>query len=166
MLILMFSIPPDQRVSSQGNCELDVHAVPMLKKAACVTACVSAVMRSCSAAERNCCLDRKQETMDTTRGSATGFRRRCGIMMRGCPVGLTPGPCSEWIGIIETSSGRWASKAAISGALHDVWPPTIAPTLVATGTLAGAGIKRGERETDKDRIARPRGICVQPQQSR
>lgn len=32
---------------------------------------------------------------------------------------------------METSEGRCFSKAAISGALHEVWPPTIAPNFVA-----------------------------------
>lgn len=34
--------------------------------------------------------------------------------------------------MISTSSGRCLSKAASSGALQDVWPPTMAPTLVAS----------------------------------
>lgn len=49
----------------------------------------------------------------------------------GCPLGSTLGPCKLWQLTISTSSGRCFSKAAISGALHDVCPPTIAPNLVA-----------------------------------
>ena len=49
----------------------------------------------------------------------------------GCPLESTSGPCSEWHEIIRTSSGRYFSNAAISGALHDVCPPTMAPSLVA-----------------------------------
>jgi hypothetical protein len=36
--------------------------------------------------------------------------------------------------MILTSLGKFFSKASISGALHEVWPPTMAPTLVATHT--------------------------------
>lgn len=32
---------------------------------------------------------------------------------------------------MDVSGGRWAVKAAISGALQEVWPPTMAPSLVA-----------------------------------
>ena len=49
----------------------------------------------------------------------------------GCPFGSTPGPCMEWQLTISTSGGKCLSSATISGALHDVWPPTIAPSLVA-----------------------------------
>lgn len=49
----------------------------------------------------------------------------------GCPFGLTLGPCSEWHDTISTSAGRCFSNAASSGALQEVWPPTMAPTLVA-----------------------------------
>jgi hypothetical protein len=50
---------------------------------------------------------------------------------RGWPRGSMLGPWREWQETMSTSSGRCFSKAAISGALHDVWPPTIAPCLVA-----------------------------------
>ena len=50
---------------------------------------------------------------------------------RGCPLGLTVGPCNEWQERMWTSFGRCASKAAFSGALTDVWPATIAFTFVA-----------------------------------
>lgn len=33
--------------------------------------------------------------------------------------------------MMEMSGGRWASKAAISGALVEVWPETMAPCFVA-----------------------------------
>lgn len=32
---------------------------------------------------------------------------------------------------MDVSGGRWVVKAAISGALQEVWPPTMAPSLVA-----------------------------------
>jgi hypothetical protein len=54
-----------------------------------------------------------------------------GRATRGWPLGLTPGPWREWHGTISTSSGKCFSNAAISGALHEVWPPTIAPSFVA-----------------------------------
>lgn len=41
------------------------------------------------------------------------------------------GPCNEWQETICTSSGRYFSKASFSGALTEVCPATIAPTLVA-----------------------------------
>lgn len=50
---------------------------------------------------------------------------------RGCPNGDTVGPCSEWHDTMCTSGGRYFSNAIFSGALTDVWPETIAPTLVA-----------------------------------
>lgn len=34
-----------------------------------------------------------------------------------------------------TSSGRYFSNASRSGVLTEVWPPTIAPTLVAKGEI-------------------------------
>ena len=49
----------------------------------------------------------------------------------GCPFGSTFGPCREWQETMSTSAGKCFSKAAISGALHEVWPPTIAPCFVA-----------------------------------
>jgi hypothetical protein len=49
----------------------------------------------------------------------------------GCPFGSTFGPCREWQETMSTSAGKCFSKAAISGALHEVWPPTIAPSFVA-----------------------------------
>lgn len=49
----------------------------------------------------------------------------------GWPLGSTLGPWSEWQDTISTSSGRCFSKAAISGALQEVCPPTIAPSFVA-----------------------------------
>jgi hypothetical protein len=39
---------------------------------------------------------------------------------------------------MSTSDGRCFSKASISGALHEVWPPTMAPILVA-GIVSRAG---------------------------
>lgn len=35
-----------------------------------------------------------------------------------------------------TSAGRCFSKASISGALQEVWPPTMAPTFVAVYTVS------------------------------
>jgi hypothetical protein len=52
-------------------------------------------------------------------------------LTNGCPFGFTPGPCNEWHGIISTSVGKCFSNAAISGALHEVCPPTMAPSFVA-----------------------------------
>ena len=49
----------------------------------------------------------------------------------GWPRESTPGACREWQLTISTSGGRYFSNAAISGALQDVWPPTIAFVLVA-----------------------------------
>lgn len=57
------------------------------------------------------------------------------IRTSGWPFVATVGPCSEWQETICTSSGRYRSNAARSGALTDVWPPTIAPTLVADDHL-------------------------------
>lgn len=37
--------------------------------------------------------------------------------------------------MISTSGGRCFLKATISGVLEDVWPPTMAPTFVATEKL-------------------------------
>ena len=56
---------------------------------------------------------------------------RAGAPTRGWPNGETVGPCREWHDTMWTSSGRYFSNAAFSGALTDVWPETIAPTLVA-----------------------------------
>lgn len=50
---------------------------------------------------------------------------------RGCPAGFTFGPCSEWHDTTSTSGGKCLSNASSSGALQEVCPPTIAPTLVA-----------------------------------
>lgn len=66
-------------------------------------------------------------TVLTTVSSYRGVQRRT----NGCPLGFTFGPCSEWHDTISTSGGKCLSNAASSGALHDVCPPTIAPTLVA-----------------------------------
>lgn len=49
----------------------------------------------------------------------------------GWPLGSTLGPCREWQGTMSTSGGRCASNAAISGALHEVCPPTMAFIFVA-----------------------------------
>lgn len=55
-----------------------------------------------------------------------------GNLTKGWPRGSTLGPCKEWQDTMSTSLGRCSSKALISGSLHDVWPPTMAPSLVAT----------------------------------
>ena len=57
---------------------------------------------------------------------------RLGLLTNGCPLGSMLGPCKLWQLTISTSCGRCFSNAAISGALHDVCPPTIAPSFVAT----------------------------------
>ena len=54
------------------------------------------------------------------------------VLTSGWPRGSTLGPWSEWQDTISTSAGRYFSKAAISGALQEVCPPTMAPCLVAT----------------------------------
>jgi hypothetical protein len=56
---------------------------------------------------------------------------RCLMRTRGWPAVLTPGPWREWHETMSTSDGRCSSKAAISGALQEVWPPTIALSFVA-----------------------------------
>ena len=53
----------------------------------------------------------------------------------GWPFVGTVGPCNEWQETICTSSGKYFSKASHSGALTDVWPETMAPTLVADDDL-------------------------------
>lgn len=53
------------------------------------------------------------------------------MMTRGWPLGSTLGPWREWQETMSMSAGRYFSKAAISGALVEVWPPTMAPSLVA-----------------------------------
>ena len=58
------------------------------------------------------------------------------VLTRGWFRGSTFGPCKEWQHTISTSSGRYFSKAAISGALQEVCPPTMAPCLVASRRLA------------------------------
>ena len=123
-------MPPTYRSSSQGNWLLARHAVPMLKKAACVTACVSAVIRSCASTVRWTCLEPKHDSILSTR-SQLCCEPRWLMITKGWPLGSTLGPCSEWHDMISTSDGRCFSKAAISGALQDVWPPTMAPCLVA-----------------------------------
>ena len=50
---------------------------------------------------------------------------------RAWPSGATVGPWSEWIETMWTSLGRYFSNASRSGAFTEVWPETIAPTLVA-----------------------------------
>lgn len=64
------------------------------------------------------------QDLDDTRCSVLG---RAGMELgwvrrptRGCPFGLTLGPCSEWHDTISTSCGRCFSNAASSGALQDV----------------------------------------------
>lgn len=51
---------------------------------------------------------------------------------------------------METSGGRCFSKAAISGDLHEVWPPAMAPSFVARRSgpcqIAVAGKGEGEAE--------------------
>jgi hypothetical protein len=66
-----------------------------------------------------------------SRHAASASRART----KGCPFGSTFGPCKEWHDTISTSSGRNLSNAATSGALQEVWPPTIAPSLVAIALL-------------------------------
>lgn len=46
-----------------------------------------------------------------------------------------------------TSFGRYLSKACISGALQEVWPPTIAPTLVAAHLLVQRSVGIREDHT-------------------
>ena len=69
------------------------------------------------------------------------------MLTRGWPRGETVGPCSEWQDTICTSSGKYFSNAAFSGAFTEVCPPTIAPTFVAV---------RGER---KEGCSLKRVIC-------
>lgn len=59
-------------------------------------------------------------------------RRKCLTLTRGCPRGETVGPCKEWQETICTSLGKYFSKAARSGALTEVCPATMAPSLLAT----------------------------------
>lgn len=61
-------------------------------------------------------------------------------MTSGWPLGSTCGPWREWQDMMSTSAGSQRSKAAISGSLHDVWPPTMAPTLVAVSEHQGSGL--------------------------
>lgn len=129
-LTLTLSMPPTYRSVSHGNWLFAYHAVPMLRKAAWVTACVSAVIWSCLSAVRMTCLDWRQDRILWTR-SKLFCDARCLMRARGWPLGSTFGPCREWHDTIWTSGGRFFSNAAISGALHDVWPPTIAPCFVA-----------------------------------
>ena len=76
------------------------------------------------------CLGSAMFDKDLARMS-TGVLRGEGLQTSGWPRGSTFGPWREWHEMICTSSGRCFSKAAISGALQEVWPPTIAPCLVA-----------------------------------
>jgi hypothetical protein len=50
---------------------------------------------------------------------------------RGWLIGETVGPWREWHDTMCASEGRYLSKAFFSGALTEVWPATMAPTLVA-----------------------------------
>jgi len=117
----------------------------MLKKAACVTAWVSAVMRSCCWAVRIAILESKQVrisvifSQELLGGVCVS---RCGMMMSGCPDGETLGPCREWQQIMSMSDGRCFSKAAISGALQEVWPPTMAPCFVAVVVACVRALRR------------------------
>lgn len=95
-----------------------------------MTACVSAVMRSCISPLRCTTLDSNDEKTSSTNLTLSS-EALCWIMTNGWPLGLTDGPWREWIDIISTSSGKCLSKAASSGALHEVCPPTMAPTFVA-----------------------------------
>src|SRR4051794_40921648 len=79
MLILTFSIPPVYRSTSHGNCEFACHATPMLRKAAWVTACVSAVIRSCSRALNSTIFEPKQDRIRFT-NAALASEARCFIM--------------------------------------------------------------------------------------
>lgn len=46
--------------------------------------------------------------------------------------------------MISTSSGRCFSKAAISGALQEVWPPTMAPCFVAMESFVSTSLHIAE----------------------
>ena len=63
MLTLAFSMPPTSLETVHGYCWLAFHATPILKKAAWVTAWVSAVILSCSLAERYTFLDLNSRKM-------------------------------------------------------------------------------------------------------
>lgn len=82
----------------------------MLRNAACVTACVSAVMRSCCMAVRYTCLEPRHDMASSTKAKSAS-EARCLISTRGWPLGSTPGPWSECTETMETSEGRWFSKA-------------------------------------------------------
>ena len=69
---------------------------------------------------------------DLCRGSDRRDEEYAGSeITKGCPRGETVGPWREWHDTIWTSSGRCFSNAAFSGALTEVCPATMAPTLVA-----------------------------------
>src|SRR5690606_22320738 len=111
-------------------CALACHALPIERKATCVAACVLAVMRSWSRAERYTTFEpRHERTASTLEREAAEARWL--ILTRGWPRGSTLGPWREWQEMISASGGSQRSKALISGSLQEVWPPTIAPTLVA-----------------------------------
>src|SRR5213079_2687421 len=69
MLILTFSMPPIYRGIAHGNCWFAAHAVLILRNAACVTACVSAVMRSCISPVRYTIFDSRQDKIRATRST-------------------------------------------------------------------------------------------------
>jgi hypothetical protein len=95
-------------------------------------------MRSCCSRVRYTCLDCRHERTRSTKAKSAS-EARCLIRTRGWPLGSTPGPWREWHDTILTSAGRCFSKASISGALHEVWPPTMAPTLVAVQSQSKLG---------------------------
>lgn len=103
-----------------GNWALAFHALPIVKNAACVTACVSAVIRSCSSALKWAMLELKQDNIFKTRSSFSSVAR-CLITIKGWPLGSTPGPCMEWHEIMCTSSGKYFSNASTSGFLTEVY---------------------------------------------
>ena len=61
---------------------------------------------------------------DLSKSISSWAKHREVSSMRGCPTGLTVGPCNKWQERMWTSFGRWA--------LTDVWPATITFTFVAS----------------------------------
>ena len=47
---------------------------------------------------------------------------------------------------MSMSEGRCFSKAAISGALQEVWPPTIAPCFVAGVEIHNVRMRKGQKQ--------------------
>lgn len=76
------------------------------------------------------------DSIEGKQGLGQGGKWGCAaIHTSGWPRGETVGPCSEWQETICTSSGRYFSNAAFSGAFTEVCPPTIAPTFVAVAQV-------------------------------